>query len=204
MKKVIHEELWEGREGGLYQEVDMEVTTRKREFILPKTAWGREQKLSPSLLLTTGYMQEVLDVDLSPQKGMVYAVNHRNDQYLPLPDMQPKSAEEFYRMTADYIAACPKDYDELLERYHEKEHTTIKFSAGDIFRQQLTPTLYSYGLILGKTRQMERWPELPAEHPLRHVGLCYNGITHTLAMAYGVGVAIRLQDNDEKAGLIPR
>ncbi len=169
LKKMIFECRYEDVEGGGYQEIDMEVATRNRQFVLPKTHRGREKKLTPSLLMTPTYMREQFYVSINEEGGRVNCYNCVNDQMLPLPAMCPTSPEEFYALSESYIASCPEQYKDVIERFHKKERVTVKFTAGDIFRQQLTPTLYSYGLILGKVRQIEKWPELSPEHPFRHV-----------------------------------
>ncbi len=169
VKKIIFEQRYGEAEGGKYQEVDMEVATNNRQFVMPKTNRGREQKLTPSLLLTPTYMHEQFYVFIDGEGGGVSCYNSVNDQELPLPTMCLASAEEFYALSESYISSCPEQYKEVIEKFHKKKRVTVKFTSGDIFRQQLTPTLYGYGLILGKVRQLEKWPELPKEHPLRHV-----------------------------------
>lgn len=168
IKKIIYEELSGDTGYRLYQEVDMETSTNNKRFVLPKTSRGREQKMTPSLLLTPTYMQEQLWVNINSDDGTVFSFNSSNDQQLPIPFLFPiKSAEDFYAYTEKYIASCPEDYDKVLDKFHNRKRVTVKFTAGDIFRAQLTPTLYTYALILGKVRQLEKWQELPESHPMR-------------------------------------
>lgn len=170
VKKVIFEELAGDNGYRLYHEADMDVPTVGRQLILPKTARGREQKLTPSLLLTPSYMQGQLYVVINSEKGRVSSFNSSNDQSLPLPPWERLfSAEDFYSYTEKYIASCPEEYEKTLENFRNKKRVTVKFTAGDIFRQQISPTLYTYALILCKVRQLEKWDELPHDHPLRHL-----------------------------------
>ena len=41
--------------------------------------------------------------------------------------------------------------------------------AGDIFRCQTDRNHYTYGIVIGKTRELEKWPELPAMHSFRNL-----------------------------------
>lgn len=169
VKKLIYEEQ-SGDDGyRSYTESDMNVPTVNRELILPKTSRGREQPLTPSLLQTPAYMQGTLYVTLNSTNGCgAFVFNPSNDQELPLPQTPSfNNAEEFIKYTEDYIASCPADYYKQLDNFKNKKRVTVKFTAGDIFRVQLTPTLYTYCLILGKTRQIEKWHELPDSHPFR-------------------------------------
>ncbi len=166
VKKLIYEELGGEKGYRYYLESDMDTATNNRRTVIPKTSRGREKTLTPSLLQTPVYMREHLCVYLGD--GGVSAYNSANDQMLPIPAIRTiRTKEDFDRFTEEYIALCPKDYDKILDNFHNKKRVKVRFTAGDIFRVQLTPTLYTYALILAKVRQLEKWSEIPTKHPMR-------------------------------------
>ncbi|MGN1417232.1 MAG: immunity 26/phosphotriesterase HocA family protein, partial [Oscillospiraceae bacterium] len=101
--------------------------------------------------------------------GCAVSFNSSNDQSLPVPETQITCPEDFYDMAEKYIASLPADYDKQLDNFINKKRKTVKFTAGDIFRIQLSPNEYTYCLILGKVREILKWKEVPDEHPLRGV-----------------------------------
>lgn len=153
-----------------YEESDLDAPTDSRQLLLPKTGKGRAKPINPSLLRTPTYMLGHLAISLSEKDGWITSFNSSNDQLLPLPPVDTlSSADDFTSYTEKYIAACPDDYESILDNFRNKERVTVKFSAGDIFRVQLTPTLYTYCLILCKVRQLLEWQEVPKEHPLQKI-----------------------------------
>ncbi|MGN1417615.1 MAG: immunity 26/phosphotriesterase HocA family protein, partial [Oscillospiraceae bacterium] len=167
VKKLIFEELAGENGYRYYLEADMDVPTNDRRLILPKTSRGREQPLTPSLLQTPAYMLGQLHVVLGGRSAGVMVFNSSNDQELPIPYRPIENKEDFEKFTEEYISSCPEDYNKILDNFRKKKRVTVKFTAGDIFRVQVSPTLYTYALILGKVRQLEKWKELPEEHPMR-------------------------------------
>lgn len=173
VKKFIYEEL-AGKDGyKYYLECDTDTATNDRKLIIPKTSRGREQPLTPSLLQTPTYMNGHLQVILNSKNSSVTSFNSRNDQLLPipasLPDRQMKTSDDFYEYTEKLISSLPENYPELIEGFRNKKRTHIRFTAGDIFRIQFTPHLYTYCLILGKVRDILKWKEIPEEHPFHKV-----------------------------------
>lgn len=173
IKKFIYEEL-AGEDGyKYYLECDTETATNNRKLIIPKTSRGREQPLTPSLLKTPTYMNGHLYVILNSRNDGVFSFNSSNDQQLPLPTgllgRPMRTKEDFIEYTEKYISSLPDNYSELIESFQNKKRVHVKFTAGDIFRIQFTPHLYTYGLILGKVREILKWKEIPQDHPLRDV-----------------------------------
>ena len=112
-------------------------------------------------------------IQLCEDNSRIYAYNMRNHQVIPIGEedriKKIMSDEDFHEFMKYYISTCPDDYFERIAAVGNMEHQTIRFDAGDIFRCQVDRTHYAYGLILGKTRQIEKWDELPEEHSFRHV-----------------------------------
>lgn len=167
IKKLIVESSTD--RGIYYLESDMNAATNGRRTVLPKTSRGREQPLTPSLLQTPTYMLGHLVIGIGQNSHGVSSYNSSNDQQLPIPFESLPRKEDFFSFSQRYIAMCDSScgYDALLENFRSKKRVTVKFTAGDIFRVQLTPSLYTYGLIICKVRRLEKWAELPQAHPLR-------------------------------------
>ena len=149
-----------------YTESDVDVMTVDRRLVLPNTDRGREQPLTSSLINTPGYKKAHLEVGII---GCASSFNSSNDQSLPIPYTKLSCPDDFYEMAEKYIASLPDDYDKLLDNFINKKRRTVKFTAGDIFRIQISPTEYTYCLILGKVRQILKWKEVPENHPLHSV-----------------------------------
>lgn len=172
LMKFIYEEnavADDGTQGfRTYTESDLDIMTNKRQTVLPKTSRGREQPLTASLINTPTYMKAHLTVGLGSH---AFAFNSSNDQELPIPETLISCPEDFYEMAEKYIASLPDDYETQLYDFIHKKRKTVKFTAGDIFRIQLSPTEYTYCLILGKVREILKWKEVPKGHPL-HSCMC--------------------------------
>lgn len=158
------------RNGRLYyfSETDMDTPTNARQTILPKTERGREQPLTYSALQI--HEQTVLCIYRTKDSFTVKGYNHINHWNLPLPE---KTIPELYLVpeyTAEYIRSCPPSYEEFLHDYRTKKSQRVKYHAGDIFRVQLSPNLFTYCLILGDAQKIAKWEELPLIHPLRSLG----------------------------------
>ena len=170
IKKYIYEQKFSNSPNANYEESDLDAKTDSRQLLLPKTSRGRAKPINPSLLQTPTYKLAHLMVSLRDDgKGSVISFNSSNDQLLPLPPSEISSKADFAEYTEKYIASCPEGYEKTLEAFRTKKRNTVKFSAGDIFRVQITPTLYTYALILGKVRDILKWEEMPKEHPLQKI-----------------------------------
>lgn len=174
LKKYIYEERYTEKdkesENAFYEESDLDAQTDSRQMLLPKTSRGRAKPVNPSLLRTPTYKLGHLYIELGEGGGYVASFNSSNDQSLPLPPGDILSyAHDFVDYTEKYIASCPDNYESILDNFRTKKRVTVKFTAGDIFRVQLTPTLYTYCLIICKVRQLLKWQEVPKEHPLQRI-----------------------------------
>lgn len=168
IKKYIYEEY--SAAYSYYEECDLNAETDSRKLLLPKTSRGRAKPLTPSMLRTPTYMCGHLIVHFSKDgNGGVTSFNSSNDQLLPLPPDNISSRQDFIDYTEKYIESCPKEYENVLNNFRIKTRAYIKFKAGDIFRVQLTPTLYTYCLILGRVREILKWEEIPPNHPLQSI-----------------------------------
>lgn len=172
IKKMIFEQKYAGEgdkpNADYYQEFDMEEETENRTLLIPKTSRGRKKPWTPSMLMTPTYMREQLEVIMkknSDQISSAGSYNSQNDQMLPLPLV--RSGENFEEYTRRYIASLPEEYHQVIANFHEKQRVRVKYGPGDIFRVQISPSAYTYGLILGVGRDVLKWDRVPADHPMR-------------------------------------
>lgn len=170
IKKMIFEQkyLIESEIGGnYYLEFDLDEQTENQTILIPKTNRGKKKPWTPSLLMTATYMREQLHVKIADDTHCVSSFNSQNDQELPLPKGKVEKSEDFTRYTEEYIQSLPDDYDKVISDFHTKKRVTVKFGAGDVFRVALSPTTYTYGLILGIGRDVIKWDKVPSNHPIR-------------------------------------
>ena len=169
IKKFILEEITirenEENTSRFYQECDLDAPTKGRKLLLPKTSRGTEKPLRPSDLCNPTYMCAHLSVRLD-KEGNIISFNSSNDQELPLPMVRIRNQKDFEEYTEQYIASCPDDYDQLLDNFLHKKRVTVDIKPGDIFRVQVTPTLYTYSLILGRVYDIWKCEGIPKHHPI--------------------------------------
>ncbi len=170
IKKMIYEEKCprEGGEikGSSYLEFDLDAETEDKILLFPKTSRGKKKPWTPTLLMTPTYMHEQLHVNICAREECVISFNSQNDQMLPLPLGKVEVPEDFQRYTEEYIQSLPENYNQVLANFRDKKRVTVKYKPGDIFRVSLSPTTYTYCLILGIGREMLKWDQIPPEHPI--------------------------------------
>ena len=175
--KVIYEEHSVQEDGSYkwrsYIELDTRLATDGRTMLLPLTARGRAKPVTPTNVMAVKPFGCELSVYLQPEKSCITAMNLRNHQKIAIGEhervRQILSDADFHAFMQYYIPTCPADYFERISVVRHSGHQTIRFRAGDIFRCQTDRQHYAYGLILGKTREIEKWDELPEVHTFRHV-----------------------------------
>lgn len=175
--KVIYEEHSVREDGSYvwknYTEFDTRLETDKRTMLLPLTSRGRAKPVTPTNVMAVKPFGCNLHIYLQQDKSRITAWNMRNNQVVPIGEndriRKIMSDEDFHEFMRYYIPTCDDDYFERIAAVRNMEHKTVKFKAGDIFRCQVDRNHYAYGLILGKTREIEKWDELPEDHSFRHV-----------------------------------
>ena len=175
--KVIHEVHSIDDDGAYcwrdYSEFDTRLETDNRKMLLPLTARGRAKPITPTNVMAVKPFGCTFNIYLKKEESQIAVQNLRNNQIIPIGEEERvkkiMSDEDFHEFMRYYISTCPDDYFEHISAVRNMKHQTVKFRAGDIFRCQIDRTHCAYGLILGKTREIETWKELPKEHSFRHV-----------------------------------
>ena len=173
--KVIHEECGVKDEKITYRnytEFDTKLATDNRNMILPQTSRGRAKKITISNVLAIRSFGCNLYISMSEESKM-FVWNPRNNQDLAVGEIEKvskiKSDKDFHEFMNYYISTCPDDYLDRVNEIRTLPHQTVKFGFGDIFRCQIDRNHYTYGLIIAKTRELEKWPELPTAHIFREL-----------------------------------
>ncbi|WP_103183242.1 immunity 26/phosphotriesterase HocA family protein [Pectobacterium odoriferum] len=153
-----------------YQEEDVIIHTRERNVILPRTARGKEKKLtytSVSSVMADGIVFSAGIRTLnSGSYGYVNATNYRNSIRLPLPECRHLTTkEEIVDWLRSYRDQLPTDYAHKLERLMSAKNQQHKTAPGDIFRVEIDLHTDGYVLVIGNLRQMQK-DELFAEHSI--------------------------------------
>ncbi|AIU90501.1 hypothetical protein BV918_08365 [Pectobacterium odoriferum] len=153
-----------------YQEEDVIIHTRERNVILPRTARGKEKKLtytSVSSVMADGIVFSAGIRTLnSGSYGYVNATNYRNSIRLPLPECRHLTTkEEIVDWLRSYRDRLPTDYAHKLERLMSAKNQQHKTVPGDIFRVEIDLHTDGYVLVIGNLRQMQK-DELFAEHSI--------------------------------------
>ena len=175
--KVFYEEYVVEDDGSIsqrrYREYDTCLATDDRKLLLPLTSRGRAKPLTPSNVMATPPFGCELDVLLQNTNSSIWAGNPRNGQVIAIGEKERvgkiQSDADFHKFMRHYVSTCPNDYFERIAEVRGMERQTVRFRAGDIFRCQLDREHYAYGVILGKTRALEKWTELPEEHSFRNL-----------------------------------
>ena len=173
--KVIYEEYGVKDEkiaSQNYTEFDTKLATDHRNMILPQTARGRAKKITISNVLS------IMSVGCNfciymRDKSRMAVWNPRNNQDLFIGDADKvkdiKSDQDFHAYMKYYMSTCPDDYFDRVNEIRTLPHQTVKFGPGDVFRCQIDRNHYTYGLILAKTRELEKWKDLQAPHIFREL-----------------------------------
>ncbi|MBE6870055.1 MAG: hypothetical protein E7494_15090 [Ruminococcus albus] len=175
--KVIYEEYSINDDGSCkcksYNEFDTKLETDNRTMLLPLTSRGRAKPVTPTNIMAVKPFGCDFYIFLQKGESRIAARNLRNNQEIAVGEKERVrnilTDEDFHEFMQYYMSTCPDNYFERIAEIRNMKHQTVKFRAGDIFRCQVDREHYTYGLIIGKTRDIEKWDELPKEHSFRHL-----------------------------------
>lgn len=176
--KVIDEEKRVLSDGRInyesHREFDTYLLTEDRELILPLTSRGKKKKVSYANVLAimpfgcSFYF--CIDSSHNSTRARI-CVNHpRNCQVLAIGEEDKiskiRNNQDFRGFLEEYIATCPDNYFDKVDRMKKSKHVTIKYRAGDIFRIEIDRFHYCYGIITGEVSKIRKWKEIPERHSL--------------------------------------
>lgn len=161
-----------------YREFDTKIKTENREWILPMTSRGKKKKVTATHVLSIPPFGCSFYYSLNERKdgkshSIIVVDNPRNNQRLSLGEYSKisriQNGADFREFVEEYIATCPPNYFERVDRMRNEKHKTVKYRAGDIFRMEIDRFRYCYGLITGEVKSILKWEELPKRHSLRQL-----------------------------------
>ncbi|AWB47098.1 hypothetical protein DCC85_21800 [Paenibacillus sp. CAA11] len=144
---------------GSYLEKDVQIATRSREFVLPKTAKGKEKKLNYTSISSQKASGVIFSAGIAAHngKGYVAAHNPNNSVRLPITGCEDFTLPEDIRgWLAQYPQLLPPDYDQKVERLKHMKKKQVHAKPGDIFRVEMDLWTDGYVLVIGDLRRMQK------------------------------------------------
>ncbi|GIN86326.1 hypothetical protein J6TS2_27120 [Heyndrickxia sporothermodurans] len=141
-----------------YKEEDVEIETRDRKWVLPKTKRGKEKKLNFTSI--SQRMKQGISFQAGfyshDEKSFVTVYNAKNAHFLPFRLEHFKTVEEIKQWLQKFPENLPKNYEVKLERFLHAKRKRQKVIAGDVFRIDRSFSTYGYVLVIGNLREMEK------------------------------------------------
>lgn len=132
-----------------YFEYDTDIETKNRQFLLPKTAKGKEQKLTiPKLLKLKG---SGIHFSGSFQGGGIHVYDNKRNLFFIKSyseDGDIKNYDDIEKWISDYISRTPINYFEWLNYELSKKVRRIKIKEGDIIAFKISQGQYGFARIL--------------------------------------------------------
>lgn len=142
-----------------YSEADVEIQTRERRLIVPKTSRGKEKKLNYTSV--SGFKAKGVSfsagISSHDEQCHITARNSRNSVELPFSGYQQlKTKEEIVSWLQQFPTTVPVDYDKKIDRLKNMKNQRYDAVPGDIFRVEIDMHTDGYVLVIGNLRQMEK------------------------------------------------
>lgn len=167
--KIIYnyEHSGEGFINTLYIEEDNLIKTRNREFVLPRTAKGKEKKLnytSINGMKSTG-CRFSLTLSTSGIGATLNVTNSQNSLRLPIPfPQQIGTVDAFRQWLATFVSSRDERYFSKVERMKNAPRKNVKYKNGDIFCYEIDLEYYGFALIIGQITKIKKAGVLKQEH----------------------------------------
>ncbi|WFD11926.1 immunity 26/phosphotriesterase HocA family protein [Tepidibacter hydrothermalis] len=165
-----------------YYENDVEIHTRNRVMVLPKTARGKEKKINFTSIssrsphgIQFGFSSVRSNRNKNDPGGTntkepanIFVRNTKNALSIPICNKTSviRTVEEFKGWVEVFIRDVPVDYMEKVDKVKNTPHQTIKYYNGDIFRFEFDLEHYGFGLIIGQISKMKKEKVILKNHVL--------------------------------------
>jgi hypothetical protein len=137
---------------GYFIEYDVEINTRERKILLPKTTRGKEQKISASKVSKIKGSGAQFTASLF--RGGVHVYNNRTNSFFikSFPEEgEMKSFDNVKTWIQKYIRNVPDDHFEWLETELNSERKTINAKKGDIIAFKISGAEWAFARVLQNT-----------------------------------------------------
>ena len=147
-----------------YEEHQLEEPTRNFEIFLPKTAKGKEKKISPATLETKTAINTYC---LISNHGKLVIGNYSNQRtfyssHWERLDNQPEAP--ISEWVQKFIDESPATHLDEIKAFSSSKRKNHKFRAGDYFRFKLNRTEFGYGRILLDIHDLQKRALLNPKH----------------------------------------
>lgn len=162
IRKII---TWDNCRAYEYTEFDTELETRDRQYVLPKTAKGKEKKITPTSLLS--FMASGCKLYIGFARPIIVAYCPKNNISLPITGYEGiQTISDLKKWLDNYIKTCPDDYFEKVENMRNAPQKSVKVNIGDIFRFEIDREYYGFGIIVGKLQELKKSGIFKEGHPM--------------------------------------
>lgn len=146
-----------------YYEWPVNIQTRGKSVILPKTSKGKDKKLTAATL--EKYKPDGVSFEWTIN-GKVFITNHNTQiNYYSnfLEDFKINSPDELSSWIESYISSSPPNYLEELTEFKNAQRRNVKYKPGDFFAFKISRTEYGFGRILLDVNKLRK-KKLVSEH----------------------------------------
>ncbi len=129
-----------------YSEKHYNELTKNRVTLLPKTAKGKEKKLTASVL----EQRQPIGVYVSISCGNLKIGNHNSQTtfYSSCWDNEQESQKKVSEIIDDFINNSPKNHFIAIDKFKKLKRLNVKFKSGDYFCFKLDRENYGFGRLL--------------------------------------------------------
>lgn len=150
-----------------YYECQLNLETKNKEILLPKTSRGKEKKLTAAVL------EKAKPDGISFEwtiNGTVFITNHNTqiNFYSNFnEDFRIESITELDKWLGKYIEESSPNYLDELSHFKKSTRLNIKYKAGDFFAFKISRYEYGFGRILLDINKIRKKNLIPKEHGLQ-------------------------------------
>ncbi|WP_256009766.1 immunity 26/phosphotriesterase HocA family protein [Desertivirga xinjiangensis] len=147
-----------------YIEKQYNELTSDRTILLPKTAKGKEKKLTASVLEQQRPTGVYLDVSCGSLMIGSYAT--QTTFYSTLWESNKQSEKDPKELINEFIETSPENHLEDILQFKNAKRKNVKFKSGDYFAFKLNRTNYGFGRVLLDINKIRKKGLIPKEHGL--------------------------------------
>ncbi|NQZ76240.1 MAG: immunity 26/phosphotriesterase HocA family protein [Ekhidna sp.] len=150
-----------------YYEWPVNIQTRSKSIILPKTSKGKEKKLTAATL--EKYKPDGVAFEWTVN-GTVFITNHNTQiNYYSnfLEGFKINNPDELANWIENYISSSPDHYLDELRAFKDANRKNIKYKPGDFFAFKVSRTEFGFGRILLDVNKLRKKKLIPKHHGLQ-------------------------------------
>lgn len=138
-----------------YLEKDISIATRARQYILPKTARGKEKKLTYPSLYSRYDGTLLFKYGVYNNKGYIDLEHVETKRSLPIPGFDAGNLAQVEEHLTQFMTSPPHTYQNKLEQLFTKLKRH-KIKVGDVFKVERSMTTHGYVVVIGDVTKMRK------------------------------------------------